>query len=103
MKKLQEKADAPVQTPIRASDKIAAIDKMAKIAGIYKTDKQPQAAPITQITVILNHGTGGRTTETHQLDTPEPLPPGTVDGQVLGVDAHDAPDAAAGAGDQPPF
>ena len=34
--KLQEIADAPVQEPVRVSDKIAANDKIAKIAGFYR-------------------------------------------------------------------
>ena len=42
----------------RSADKIAAADKLAKIAGAYREPEQarPQQT-VTQVTVILNHGT----------------------------------------------
>ena len=84
VKKLLEIADAPMQKPVRASDKIAAIDKMAKIGGLYRDSrKDPESVRITQVTVVLNHNSGETRRETHQLNTP---PPGTVDGESQIVD-----------------
>jgi hypothetical protein len=75
--KLQEIAGAVTETPIRASDQIAALDKLAKLGGLYRdTSRDAPPAPITQITVILNHATGGG----------EGAHGPTVDGDVLGVD-----------------
>ena len=90
--------DGSSTVKIKLYDKMAALDKLAKIGGFYRDDRrEKESAPITQITVVLNHSSGQRTTETRQLEAPESLPPGTVDGQVLGVDAG-GPDAAAGDG-----
>jgi hypothetical protein len=77
IEKLQAIAGGPVETPIRASDQIAALDKLAKLGGLYRdTSRDAPPAPITQITVVLHHATGGG----------EGAHGRTVDGDVLGVD-----------------
>lgn len=67
--KLQGIADAPVQEPIRASDKIAAVREIGRLAGLYRDDRadRDQRPVVTQITVVLNHGRGGTATEKHQV------------------------------------
>ena len=43
---------------VRASDKVAALDKVAKILGLYKSDedRDTRPVPITQVTIILSQG-----------------------------------------------
>ena len=42
---------------VRAADKIAALDKIARILGLYKEQDRGQApAAITQVVVMLHHG-----------------------------------------------
>ena len=57
--KLQGIADAPIQEPVRASDKIAAVREIGRLAGLYREDqKDPNQHPIniTHVTVVLSHG-----------------------------------------------
>ena len=43
---------------VRPSDKVAALDKMAKILGLYKDqdDRDSRPAAITQVTIVLSQG-----------------------------------------------
>ena len=53
-----DKAGSGVATgPLRWADKVAALDKMAKLLGLYRDgeDERPRAV-ITNITVVLDHG-----------------------------------------------
>ena len=54
--------------PLRWADKVAALDKMAKILGLYKEQDggRERQAPVTQVTVVLDYGPGhrGEVTET---------------------------------------
>lgn len=49
---------AAVSGPVRAADKVAALDKMAKVLGLYKEDRRndERRPAITHITVVLSHG-----------------------------------------------
>ena len=54
---------------MRESDQVNALDKMAKILGLYRdadTDRG-KAVAINQVTVVLSHGQGRTSTETHQV------------------------------------
>ena len=70
--------DAPMAQPVRASDKIAALDKKAKIHGLYRDnrgDGDNQPIRITHVTVILPGGES----ETREI---EPYSPdGVVEGE----------------------
>lgn len=68
IKELMQVGMATVKGDVRPSDKVAALDKMAKILGLYREpDRDSQSTQITQVTVILDHGQGGTATETHQI------------------------------------
>ena len=60
--KLQGIADAPIQEPIRASDKINAVREIGRLAGLYRDDRtdRDQRPVVTNVTVVLNHGDRGR-------------------------------------------
>ena len=50
---------ATVAADVRPSDKVAALDKMAKILGLYRDpekDWDAQAVQITKVTVVLDQG-----------------------------------------------
>ena len=52
---------ASVTGDVRPSDKVAALDKMAKILGLYRDpekDRDAQAVQITKVTVVLDQGHG---------------------------------------------
>ena len=74
LQELKQIGFAAVKGDVRPADKIAALDKMSKILGLYRDDQgdRDQRPVVTQVTVVLNHGQGGTATETHP-----PLPPGT--------------------------
>jgi len=62
-------AFAEVQSPVRASDKTAALDKLAKIAGLYRdadSNRDQRLVQVTQVTVILDRGNGVTETETQE-------------------------------------
>ena len=66
--KLKAIGFAEVEGPLRWSDKVAALDKMAKILGLYRdTEVQQPRAAITQVTVVLHHGAGGTSTESRRI------------------------------------
>ena len=57
--------------PVRDADKTAALDKLAKVTGLYRDDqKDPNQHPIniTHVTVVLSHGE----TETREVTPPRP-------------------------------
>ena len=63
---------------IRPADKVAALDKMAKVLGLYRDGRsdRDQRPVVTQVTVVLNHGRGGTATETQRVvDRVTPVPP----------------------------
>lgn len=62
---------------VRAADKVAALDKVAKILGLYKDNDEIRQRPvaITQITVILDHGDTARARVVEAAtDGPEVVP-----------------------------
>lgn len=47
--------------PLRWADKVAALDKMAKILGLYRdAEAEAPRQVITHVTVVLDHGEGKR-------------------------------------------
>lgn len=76
--KLQEIADAPVHEPIRASDKIAAVREIGRLAGLYRDDRadRDRRPLVTNVAVVLDRGEGGTATETRRIvEGGTPLPP----------------------------
>mgnify|MGYP001574493004 FL=1 len=74
-----DKAGSGVATgPLRWADKVAALDKMAKLLGLYRDveDERPRAV-ITHVTVVLDHG-------------PQSAPR-VVEGEVVSEDDETAP------------
>ena len=72
-------AYAPTTSTVRPSDKVAALDKMAKAVGMYREpERDHHPIRISQVTVVLNHGAGRTTTETQQIDPP---PHNVIDGE----------------------
>ena len=70
---LQEIANAPVQGPVRAADKIAAVREIGRLAGLYRDDRRDRdnrPIQLTKVTVILDHGDGTKTEETHEIGPP---------------------------------
>ena len=76
-----DKAGSGVATgPLRWADKVAALDKMAKLLGLYRDleEERPRAV-ITNITVVLDHG-GQPSAVSHQLSAgTQPV----VEGEVV--------------------
>ena len=68
---------------VRASDKVAALDKVAKILGLYKDtdERDTRPEPITQVTIILTQG--GKQVEESRIveQVAKPLEPGLEQGQ----------------------
>ena len=62
---LAKAGHAEAYGPLRWSDKVSALDKMAKILGLYKEQDDGRARPvaITQVTVILDRGDRARVVE----------------------------------------
>mgnify|MGYP001575206697 CR=1 FL=1 len=59
----------PDRSRIRPSDQVAALDKMAKILGLYRdVDVDRPRQVITHVTVVLDHGGG---------------PPGRIEGEIV--------------------
>ena len=58
-------AFAPVQEPVKAGDKTAALKELAKIEGLYRDNdgERNKQAAITQIVVVLNRKDGSKTEE----------------------------------------
>ena len=74
-----DKAGSGVATgPLRWADKVAALDKMAKLLGLYRDveDERPRAV-ITHVTVVLDHGAS------HQ--------PVVIEGEVVSENDETAP------------
>ena len=69
---------------VRAADKVAALDKVAKILGLYKEQDRFQApAAITQVVVMLHHG--GEDRLVVEQASPGAGPPEAALEVVLGV------------------
>ena len=68
LRELKQVGFAAVQENVRPADKVSALDKMGKILGLYR-DNRPDGVQvqITKVTVVLNHGPDGVTTETRQV------------------------------------
>jgi hypothetical protein len=61
IQELKQVGMATVTSDVRPSDKVAALDKMAKILGLYRDpekDRDAQAVQITKVTVVLDRGHG---------------------------------------------
>ena len=60
-------ADVSKKT-VRASDKIAALDNIAKVAGLYREEpsERDRLIKLTQVTIYLDHGEQGITEEVTQ-------------------------------------
>jgi len=61
IQELKQVGMATVTSDVRPSDKVAALDKMAKILGLYRDpekDRDAQAVQITKVTVVLDQGHG---------------------------------------------
>ena len=59
IQELKQVGMAAVTGDVRPSDKVAALDKMAKILGLYRDpekDWDAQAVQITKVTVVLDQG-----------------------------------------------
>ena len=59
IQELKQVGMATVTSDVRPSDKVAALDKMAKILGLYRDpekDRDAQAVQITKVTVVLVQG-----------------------------------------------
>ena len=59
IQELKQVGMAAVTGDVRPSDKVAALDKMAKILGLYRDpekDRDSQAVQITRVTVVLDQG-----------------------------------------------
>ena len=59
IQELKQVGMATVTSDVRPSDKVAALDKMAKILGLYRDpekDWDAQAVQITKVTVVLDQG-----------------------------------------------
>ena len=77
--------DSDMRLPVSAADKIAAIDKLAKLAGLYTRDgddRHKRPVNITKVTLILDHG---GTTERVQAPAPT----------VIDANGHMVPEAGA--------
>jgi hypothetical protein len=53
---------AAVKGDVRPADKVAALDKMAKVLGLYRDERadRDQRPVVTNVTVVLNHAAQGR-------------------------------------------
>ena len=51
-----------VKGDVRPADKVAALDKMAKVLGLYRDDRsdRDQRPVVTNVNVVLNHADQGR-------------------------------------------
>mgnify|MGYP000126649006 CR=1 FL=1 len=61
IQELKQVGMASVTGDVRPSDKVAALDKMAKILGLYRDpekDRDARAVQITKVTVVLDQGHG---------------------------------------------
>ena len=67
---LQAIIDAPMQQPVRASDKIAALDKLAKIHGLYRDDSKDKDHRPINITHVEIRMPGGKV-ETREIEPPQ--------------------------------
>ena len=58
---LKQVAYAAVKGDVRPADKVAALDKMSNILGLYRDDRvdRDQRPVVTHFTVVLNRGHGG--------------------------------------------
>ena len=75
---LKQVAYAAVKGDVRPADKVAALDKMSNILGLYRDDRadRDQRPVVTHLTVVLNRGHGGTATKTQRIvDSGTPLPP----------------------------
>jgi len=77
---LKQVAYAAVKGDVRPADKVAALDKMSNILGLYRDDRvdRDQRPVVTHFTVVLNHGHGCTATKTLRIvDSGTPLPHST--------------------------
>ena len=80
LQKLTQVGYAAVKGDVRPADKVAALDKMSNILGLYRDDRadRDQRPVVTHFTVVLNHGHGCTATKTLRIvDSGTPLPRST--------------------------
>ena len=67
---LKSIADGEIQEPLKASEKIAAIREIGRLAGLYREpEKDSRPITITHVTVHLDHG-DRQTQEEHRVTEP---------------------------------
>ena len=61
LQELKQVGYAAVKGDVRPADKVAALDKMSKILGLYRDDRadRDQRPVVTHVTVVLNRGLEG--------------------------------------------
>ena len=89
--RLQIIIDSDIQQPVKAADVTAAINLKAKIGGLFQPDRKEQHTQITQVTVVLDRGTGARVEEQVLVTSSQVVDPPEAGHMVPEAEAEAAP------------